>query len=129
MMRSNTSPSSDIYLQNKGSQIGPQRDLKMINRIKAKFSLLLKKGFFVTNYERNLYSGTLFSLTNSVSVSPLHYMIDTNKLNPKTMKIKQGKYLKDLGNEKYSVLQTQRKSTNPPRRRAVIFCRGVNAGP
>lgn len=70
-----------------------------------------------------------FSLTNSVSVSPLHYMIDTNKLNPKTMKRKQGKYLKDLGNEKYSVLQTQRKSTNPPRRRAVMFCRGVNAGP
>lgn len=128
-MRSNTSPSSDTYLQNKGSQIGPQRDLKMINRIKAKFSFLLKNGIFVTNYERNLYSGTLFSLTNSVSVSPLHYMIDTNKLNPKTMKRKQGKYLKDLRNEKYSVLQTQRKSTNPPRRRAVMFYRGVNTGP
>lgn len=83
----------------------------------------------MTSYERNLYSGIHFSLTNSVSVSPLHYGIDTNKLYPKTMKRKQGKYLKDLGDEKHIVLQTQRKSTSPPRRRAVTFCRGVNIGP
>lgn len=56
-------------------------------------------------------------------------MIATNKLYPKNEKKAEKKYLKDLGDDKYSILQTQRESTTIEHRKMVMFCRRTNTGP
>lgn len=63
MMRLNTSPSPHTYLQNKDSQIGPQRDFKMLSRIKMKFLLLQNSIFLWQDMKATFVLVSIFSLT------------------------------------------------------------------
>ena len=63
-------------------------------------------------------------------MSLLQYVVNMEKLYPKTMKRKERKIFEGLGGvTKYDILQAQRNSTNQRRRGVAMFCRRANTGP